>query len=167
MKTESFHDILMEKMEKILEPEVSPLDNPQETRSEEILLPFFTAPLINPPRLNASLKAYPLQKKKVDLVPPTVLVTPVKRSEPVILKSDLSEEARMKWFLFERMVSQEFPTEITRSQAMGAFRKFLKKNHPDLAEKKADFNFATFVKIKNEFIAILEKNDPRESQTQN
>ncbi|MBY0317056.1 MAG: hypothetical protein K2Q26_16170 [Bdellovibrionales bacterium] len=166
MKVESFQDILREKMENILEPEARSSENHQETLSEEILLPFFTAPLINPPRLNASLKAYPLQKKKTEVATPVAAVPSVKTSEPVILKSDLSEDGKMKWFLFERMVGQDFPTEITRSRAMGAFRKFLKQNHPDLAQKKSDFNFATFVKIKNEFIAILEQQDPRRSKSQ-
>lgn len=115
--------------------------------------PFF----IECPRATAHkpLRSYPITERKKEAL--------THKTEPEVIihkkvqKNTLNEEAQQKWNLFEKMIGKSLGIETSRIEASSLFRKFIKTIHPDLNQEKQSYNFANFVKIKNEFIKILEQ----------
>jgi hypothetical protein len=161
MKTQSFHDILLEKLSapKEVEAEVIPDSSSRLDLPLADFSPFFKV-FVNVSPQNG-VKAYPRSALKVEVpLPrqPIDIPVPVDQKLVFVEKENLSEEEQQVWGLFEKMVGQNFHGKMNRSIAMKAFRTFIKKIHPDTAQKKSDHNFATLIKIKNELISVIEKN---------
>lgn len=149
MKKQSFHEILKEKM---APQEAAP--SPELPRFDELLesiSPFFQIPSL-PVK---SVKSYAVAKPvRVATPTPEVPKAPVVR---FVYKNDLTDEEQSKWNLFEQTFSKSLGDSVTRSQIMTAFRSFAKKHHPDVTQSADATNFAVIVKIKDEFLTVIEK----------
>lgn len=152
MKKQSFHEILIEKM------------GPPPIEDTTVAAPNFEffdhmTPLfhvqVNPVKKSAD-KAYPTAptKKKLPVQEKPAVVVP---QEIAVAKSSLTDEEKSVWNLFEKTIGKTFELQITRSQAVRAFRVFAKLHHPDVAQKSSNVNFAYVVKIKNEMLMLLDK----------
>lgn len=157
---ETFFEILKKKMQS------SSNGSPQSQTTnvvDNIEIPFiFCAPIFVTPHHLCSYEKFKVKKEK------PVLSQPPKPTEAIpfiILKSSLNDEEKSKWNLFEKMIGESLGEQVYRTQVTSAFRTFVKKIHPDLSEDNKKYNFATFVKIKNEFIQILEQKTKASSET--
>jgi hypothetical protein len=152
MKNSSFHEILKAK---IAEQEVTRTVETPTERFEELLeniSPLFHVDI----PLRPTFKAYPVSQK-------TKPVVPEKKEAPMappvrsVFKKDLRDEDLSKWNLFEITFSKSLGESVTRPQAMTAFRVFVKKQHPDVNPSADTTNFAVVVKIKDEFLAVIDR----------
>ncbi len=148
MKTVSFHDILLKKIEALEAPRPTPPAQPIRFESN-LEFTIFDLPqrvFKTPPPKVQKAKAPPKATK-----PPT----PPPPPETVYLKKSLNDVEQSQWNLFEKVFETQLGEQTTKSQVMKSFRRFLKKNHPDLNHKTTQHNFATLVKIKDELIRAL------------
>lgn len=152
MKNASFHEILKAKIaEQVMEPKV---ETPKE-RFEELLeniTPLFHVEI----PLRPTIKAYPVSQK-IKTAPPAKKETPTPPPVRCVFKKDLRDEDLSKWNLFEKTFSKNLGDSVTRSQAMTAFRVFVKNHHPDVNPSADITNFAVVVKIKDEFLAVIDR----------
>lgn len=158
MKEVSFNEILREKMQEKT-PATEPLVTPQSKITFEFSEPLF---FISPEKIKTKpLKSYPQSSKKLKIPPPevapVVVAPPPPPPEKWILKVELDADGQSKWNLFEKTIGMVFGDKITKPAARSAFRKFIKGIHPDLNDDKKTYNFATLVKIRDEFMKVLDK----------
>lgn len=152
MKNRSFHEILKAK---IAEQNVAPAVETPTERFEELLeniLPHFQVDIPRRP----TFKAYPTSQK-TKVTPPVKKETPTPPPVRCVFKKDLRDEDLSKWNLFEKTFNKHLGDAATRSQAMSAFRAFVKKHHPDINQSGDVMNFAVVVKIKDEFLAVIDR----------
>ncbi|MCB9073184.1 MAG: hypothetical protein H6623_06150 [Bdellovibrionaceae bacterium] len=152
MKKSTFHEILLEKMlgTAVSQPFVSP---PTLTGIEREIPASFRVSIdfIH----KSALNAYP--KKKLVKLEPTPPTTPQIKPTVWIEKEKLNDEEKQKWNLFEKTIGENFNGRLTRSLAMSRFRTFIKKIHPDTGHNTQAYNFATLIKIKDEFIYVIDQ----------
>lgn len=151
MKTQSFHEILKAK---IAEQHVEPVaETPKKSFDEliENISPLFHVDI----SIRTSLKSYPVSQK-IKTVPAVKKDVPTAPPVRSVYKKDLRDEDLSKWNLFEKTFNKNLGESVTRSQAMTAFRVFVKKHHPDVNHSADVTNFAVVVKIKDEFLAVID-----------
>jgi hypothetical protein len=168
MKNFSFQEILREKMQ---DQNVATADSTPRIRDEKIQTEILWNSFFNVPFKPAGKYPQSPRKNKQPSTPLSV-VQPVAQAvlptitEPVenwIFKSSLDEDGKSKWNLFETTIGVRFEEKITAAAARSAFRKYIKKVHPDLTREKSQLNFSTLVKIKDEFIRALDKQNVKTS----
>ena len=158
MRERSFYDILTDKIKRD-EQRDKPLNEPSLEYFKFSLnqpLPFFEdlkpapkptpAKAVPPPISKEDFRIFKIEK------PQKSAPTPVVETENWIYKKDLTVQAQKAWDHFEKMLDANFNGKTSRRLAMGAFRKFIKNIHPDLAKSSSKHNFSDYVKIKDEFI---------------
>lgn len=162
MKKQSFHEILEEKMN---HKRAETLNNTTSYEVLDSISPLFKIQFT--PAKKVSATVYPMRTPKKPVVeipqqettPPSSVTTP-QEPEIWIYKTQLSDEERSAWNLFETTMGQSFAEKVSRKQVMSAFRAFAKKNHPDVATSKTTYNFAFIIKVKNEMLAVIKKHNP-------
>ncbi len=165
METSSFREILESKLKGKTgaydSPEISANPFPERISELHPALYFLS---VQGPKPN-SLKGYPKTSsspRKTQVPQGEKLFTPREKTaekiEFQVAKDRLDEISLSKWNRFESMVGQNFGATLTKSQALSAFRTFIKTVHPDLSggvSTGVTGDFASFVKVKNEMIQVL------------
>jgi hypothetical protein len=167
MKNESFYDILVKKIQTDSVTSPSPQSHPsiRSLNEEKIATDILWSSLFTE-TIQAKLKVTRPKTKKRS-VETTFIDRQVKNQNeenkpaPVVIerwvtKSSLDEDGISKWNLFEKTVGLSLGEKTHPAMARSVFRQFLKKVHPDLSGEKATHNFSTLVKIKDEFICVLD-----------